>query len=272
MRQMISEPVTEFQPTKYTVGALDRALGLLEALAVAPDQQLIGLAEQVGLNKATAFRHLKVLERRGYVTQDPASKRYGLGPRLIELGFTAHGQLTLPRVAGSTMRALRDKYNETVHLGVLIGGEVVHVEALPSTHTLTMASSVGERSHVHATALGKCLVAWLDPAAIDSVLASDGLAKHTASTITDPAELIDHLARVRAQGYAIDDGESSNGIRCLSAPIRGGHGDVIGAVSVSGPAERLTKRRVAGMRDEVLRSAEEISRRCGWAPGAGDRR
>jgi DNA-binding IclR family transcriptional regulator len=265
---MVSDHAIKFHDRKpdYSVGALERALHVLEALAERPDVPLVELAAAVGLNKATAFRHLKVLEGRGYVVQDPLTKRYSLGPRLLGLGYTAHQQLTLPKVAAPAMQALRARFNETVHLGVLIDRHVVHIEALASTRTLTMAAGVGERTFAHISSLGKCLLAWARPEVMDAIADDPGLPACTRNTITSREALAAELARTRERGYAVDNEESSKGARCVGAPIRGVDGEVIAALSLSAPAERLTRRKVPAVAAEVVRAGEEISRRYGWQP------
>ncbi len=242
----------------YSVGAVQRALAVLEELARTPDLSAAELARALSIPRGSAFRHLKVLEAAGYVSRDPASGRYGLGPELIHLGFLAQRQLHLPRVAAPTMVALRDRFDETTHLGVLSGGEVVHIEVVPSTHRVQMASRVGERAAPHASGLGKCLLAW------DGAELPEELTALTDRTVTTRAGLEEELARTRERGWALDDEESGLGIRCVAAPIRDHGGDVVGAVSISGPAERLTLDRAVAAAPAVAEAAEEISTRLGW--------
>ncbi len=250
--------------TVYAVGPLDRALDVLEKLAEAPDMPLVDLAAAVGLNKATVFRHLKVLARRGYVTQDPDTKRYALGYRLLDLGFHARTNLHLPRVARSGMAALSATFNETVHLGVLMDNEVVHIAVVPSTHPLKMASEVGERTLVHVSALGKCLMAWQDPDALDALLAGPGLPPVSGRAITSRRAFEQELDTVRTQGFAIDDQESLEGLRCVGAPVRVAGGAVVGALSLSGPVDRVSAARLPEMTDALRAHADQISMLCGW--------
>jgi IclR family transcriptional regulator, KDG regulon repressor len=146
----------------YRVGALEKALLLLETLAEYPDSSLADLSRYLKAPRAGVFRHLKALESAGYVCQREGTKRYVLGPRLIYLGVAARDQMRLPEIARPLMLALRDKFNETTHLGVLSHGEVVHVEVVSSTHPVKMAAEVGEHTLSHCSALGKALLAWSD--------------------------------------------------------------------------------------------------------------
>jgi IclR family transcriptional regulator, acetate operon repressor len=218
--------------TSYEVGPLDRALDLLETLAAAPDSTLVDLAAGAGLNKATAFRHLRVLARRGYVTQDPDTKRYALGYRVLDLGFHARTNLQLPRVGRAGMAALSTTFNETVHLGVRMDNQVVHIAVVPSTHPLKMACEVGERTLIHVSALGKSLLAWEGADAIDALLAGPGL--------------------------------PSVSERCIGAPVRTAGGGVIAAISLSGPVDRVSEARMPAMTQAVRDTADQISTLCGW--------
>jgi IclR family transcriptional regulator, KDG regulon repressor len=254
--------------TSYAVGPLDRALDVLERLAEAPDSTLVELATAAGMNKATVFRHLRVLAKRGYVTQDPDTKRYALGYRLLDLGFHARTNLHLPRVARSGMSSLSATFNETVHLGVRMDNQVVHIAVIPSTHPLKMASAVGERTLIHVSALGKSLMAWEGPDAMDALLDGPGLPPVSQRAVRTRAAFEAELVNVRTKGYAIDDQESLEGLRCVGAPIRAAGGAVIAAISLSGPVDRVSEARMPAMTRAVRATAEEISTLCGWTQEA----
>jgi IclR family acetate operon transcriptional repressor len=246
----------------YALGSLERALLIVETAAREPGLTVTEMAARVGTTKGTAFRHLSVLREWGYLSIND-DKRYSLGPRLLELGYTAHDQLALPRVAIDKMRELRDHFNETVHLGVLIDGDVVHIETVPSTQALKMAAAVGERAFAHVSALGKCLLAWGPADRIDTL--PDPLPQQSPKSLTTREDLLRDLAAVSARGYALDDEESGVGVRCAGAPIFGADGSVIAAISVSGPADRVTHDRVPAIAEELLSTAKHISERCGWS-------
>jgi DNA-binding IclR family transcriptional regulator len=253
-------------PTVYEVGPLDRALDILEELAKVEQIALVDLAAAVRLSKSTAFRHLKVLARRGYVIQDLETKKYALGYGVLQLGYHARRNLHLPKVAHAEMAQLAAEFNETVHLGALIGPEVVHIAVIPSTQSLKMASEIGERTMVHVSSLGKCLIAWEGPEMLDAVLAGPGLPRFSPHSITDREAFERELAQVREQGFALDDQESLVGLRCVGAPVRGVGSTVIGAVSLSGPVDRVSEARLPEITGRVMTAAAQISRRCGWTP------
>ena len=249
----------------YEVAPLDRALDVLEQLAVAEELTLVELASATTLSKTTAFRHLKVLARRGYVEQDPVTKRYRLGYGVLRLGYHARRSLHLPKIADPWLRRLAAEFNETVHLGALAGNEVVHIAVVPSRHVLTMASEIGERTLVHVSSIGKCLIAWNGPEAVDALLADIGLPRMTDRTIVTREAFEQELAKVRAQGYAVDDEESLERLRCVGAPVRAAGGSVIGAISLSGPIDRMRDELAEPMAARVVEVAAEISRQCGWS-------
>jgi DNA-binding IclR family transcriptional regulator len=255
---------------QYRIGSLERALLVLDTLAEVPDASVAQLAQLLGVAKGSVFRHLKVLEANGYVQQSPETKRYSLGPRLLYLGHAARSQLRLPELAAPLMTALRDRFDETVHMGVLSRGEVVHVEVVPSTHPVKMAAEVGDRTWAHVSGLGKVLLAWGGDDAVEFVLRERGLPALTDRTIVDRAGLEAELERVRSRGYAIDDEESADGLRCVAAPVRDGRGAVVCALSLSSPAERLSLEAAEAAAPAVIETADGIARRLGWGGGSSE--
>jgi DNA-binding IclR family transcriptional regulator len=261
---MQNQPNSE--PQRYKIEALERGLLILEALGAAPGASLMELVERLSVPKGSLFRHLQVLEAHGYVARDETSRRYTLGPRLIHLGFSARRQLQLGDVALPFIELLRDRFNETVHVGVLDHGQVVHIQAAASRHAVKMVSAVGERTWAHISALGKALLAWAGPDVLDRVVAESGLPRFTDQTLTTRPELEADLARVRERGYSIDDEESAPGLRCLGAPIRGADGHVLAAVSLSSPADRLSLGDAHAIAPAVRETAAGISVELGWRP------
>jgi IclR family transcriptional regulator, KDG regulon repressor len=248
----------------YRVGVLEKALLLLETLAEYPDSSLADLSRYLQAPRARVFRHLKALEAAGYVSQREGTKRYVLGPRLIYLGMAARDQVRLPEIARRPMVALRDKFNETTHLGVLSHGEVVHVEVASSMHPVKMAAEVGEHTYSHCSALGKVLLAWSDPAVVEAAIEERGLPALSPRTITSPEGLRAELEQIRERGFALDDEESALGLRCVAAPVRDGTNRVVSALSLSSPAGRLSFQDALKLAPTVIETADAISRQLGW--------
>ena len=252
----------------YSIAVLDRALDVLEALAEAPPGDPLGVSEiarRVGATKSAAFRILANLERRGYVGKDPVTARYSLGTRLAYLGERSLGAIDLRAAARPALEALHRQFGETVNLAVREGAEVVYVDMIESAHGLRMAARVGSRDHLHSTALGKAMLAFL-PAAERDRLLQRRLPVRTERTITDPAKLRAELESVRERGVAEDRDENEMGARCLGAAILDHRGDVIGAISVSAPDSRLDDASASAVAAAVAAEADTVTRRLGGHP------
>jgi IclR family KDG regulon transcriptional repressor len=259
------------------VQTLERASFILDILGQSPQGISIkDLSDRMHLPKGTTHRLVSSLSYFGYVRQDQNTKNYFLGFKLVELGNLLLGQLDLRKEAELFLRDLAERTKETVHLVILDGNEIVYLDKLetePHTGGLRMASRVGSRNPAHSCAVGKVLMAHLSEEALARIVEQKGLPKRTGNTITDFNRLKDHMALVRKQGYAIDDEENERGIRCVGAPVFNEAGRVVAAISVSGPAFRVTKKTVQeNLKKEVMETALRISQRLGfksrtWRPG-----
>jgi IclR family KDG regulon transcriptional repressor len=220
------------------------------------------------LPKGTIHRILSSLSYFGYIRQDPETKIYFLGLKLMDLNAQLSNQLDFRKVAEPILRDLADRTQLTAHLVVIDRNEIVYVdkvEAQQPAGGLKMASRVGSRNPIHSSAVGKVLLSYFPEEAMEDFLLKKGLPRRTANTITDPDCFRDHLKIVRSQGYAIDDEENEKGIRCLGAPIFDGKGRPVAAISVSGSVFQVTKKNVHDvMKGEVMAAAAEISRRLGF--------
>lgn len=237
------------QPTR-AVESVDRALRLLQELAEhGSGATLSELATTTGLPKSSLHRTLGALQERGFATQRDDG-RYLLGAEVLRIAFGFHDRLDLRVLLRPTLERLRATLNETVHVGVLDGPDVVYVDKLESTRPLSLTSKIGGRNPAHATAVGKALLAWAYPtqaAVIEWTSRVGPLARRTPRTIVDPGHLAKELARVRADGFARDLEESETGVRCLATPVFFGSTVPVAAVSVAAPKDRLS----TGMMPEV---------------------
>ncbi|MBI4966249.1 MAG: IclR family transcriptional regulator [Desulfomonile tiedjei] len=253
------------------VQTIERISAILDLVGENPEGTSIrAISSQLGLPKGTVHRLLSSLTYFGYIRQDAVSRNYFLGLKLLDLAGLVKSQLDLRKIAEPLLHALADKSRETVHMVVWDRGEVVYIEKmeppLEMVGGLRMASRVGSRNPAHSCAVGKILLSYLTEDELRDFISEKGLTARTANTITDETALKKELRTIRTQGYAIDDEENENGIRCVGAPILGASGRAVAAVSVSGPAFRLTKRVVRdALRQEIVETAEEISRRLGYA-------
>ena len=236
------------------VRALARGLRLLEALA-GSDRPLgvVEVARVSELSAATAHRLLATLNSEGYVRQDATHGSYRLGPRLFALAAAAESDLTgLRSRALPVMRALRDDLGETVNLAVLDRGHVIFVDQVESDRPLRAFNRIGNRVPAHGSAAGKVLLAHEPRRVLDEIASGPPLAALTASTVTSPGDFVAHLAAVKQQGFAYDLGEHDEDVICVAAPIPPSGGRAAGAISVSGPAERMRRNQLEAIGATVV--------------------
>ena len=251
----------------YSINAVDRTLAILTALAGGGPNgmPLTEVAREVGLSESTTLRYLSSLGSHDCVIRNEDSGRYSLGLRLFQLGQSAVGAQDVRRIALPYMESLLERYRETVNLGAWRGSRLVIVDALESTQSIRRGACVGEIDQWGVSALGKAILATLDPEralALASIAHSE---RYTPRTITKDEDLIADLARVRERGYAIDDEEFEDGLRCVGAAIHDHSGRPIYALSISGAAARMSIEATHQMGRDVLAAARAISTELGSA-------
>jgi IclR family KDG regulon transcriptional repressor len=233
------------------------------------------VSAQLDLPKGTVHRLLSSLIYVGYIRQDAGSRNYFLGLKLLDLGGLVASQLDLRKIAGPLLHALADKSKETVHMVVWDQDEVVYIEKVepPSDMGgLRMASRIGSRNPAHSCAVGKVFLSYFSPTELENFILRKGLPARTSNTITDRVALTQELETIREQGYALDNEENEEGIRCIGAPVMGESGTPVAAISVSGPSFRVTKKIAQEiLRKRIVETAAEISRRLGYG-GAANRK
>lgn len=255
----------------YTAPAVEAALSILETLGTAYEMGVTDLARKLGLGKSSVYRLLATLARRGYVEKNPQSERYRLTYRLFAVASPAADRFGLREAAHPVMQRLAARTGETVNLGVLDGTRVVNLHKVESRHFLRLHLDVAGGVPAHATALGKVLLAALEPAELARRLRGRRLEALTRRTIRDRRTLGKALGRVREQGFAVDDEECSLGLRCVAAPILDHRGSVAAALSISGPTHRLPDPVLPRLAESVRAAAREVSQRLGYpSPGIGN--
>lgn len=229
------------------------------------------IASQIRGHPSTTYRLLVVLEKYGFARRDPRTGRYGIGLRLAELGYLALGQIELRAIAHPTLQRLMEVTEETIHLMLLDGDKGIYVDRVESPQRVRVASSLGERQYLHCSAVGKSLMAFLPEERLATNLATR-LARVTSNTITSPSVLRQHLAEVRRRGYAIDDCETEDSVRCVGAPIFDHSEQVLASISISGPAYRLDLQKLKAWGPLVRQAALEISSLLGYRTTGGQER
>jgi len=238
------------------VQTVDRALDVIEALAARSAPLGVSeIARHTGLPQGTVHRLLLALQARGYVRRD-SERKYAIGAAAMRFSEAAHQALVV--AARPYLLRLVDLCGETTNLAVLEDVQMVYVAQSPSPHTLRIFAEVGRRVPLHSTAVGKVALAGLPPARARELLTKAGMPARTARTITDTEQMMSELAHVREQGFAIDDEEQEQGVRCVAVPLRDGDG-VVAALSVSGPGERFTLHRATSLAAAMAEVASAFS-------------
>lgn len=243
----------------YELHSLDRAFSALEVLGKSElPLSLTEICCAMRLHKSTAHRTLMVLERWGLIERT-SGNRFRLGMKLYELGIRAVDQSDLRSRTHSISRKLSLELGETVHLGVLQGSSVVYLDKVDPSHRFRMACRVGISNPAYCTSMGKAILAFQPAGRAAQSIAKYRFAPYTPRTLRSPEALLRSLAGVRRRGYAIDDEEIESGIRCIGAPILDENGLPIAAVSVSGPAARITSQTLPEIALRLLHCCAEIA-------------
>lgn len=247
--------------------SLDRGLAVLFAVADSPTgtASLAECTESLGHSKATTLRMLQTLARRDLLTYDAAAGVYGLGPATIALGAQYLRRTDIRKIAKPHMQRLVETTNETAHLGVLRGPNVVYVEVVENEEPIRLFSRVGDAIAAHASSTGKALLAWLDTDDIASRL-PDSLAARTPRTITSVDDLLDEFRRSKERGYTSDIQENREGVTGYGVPIFDHDDRVVAAVSLGGPSDRITPDLEPTLTDELRKTARAISLELGADP------
>lgn len=244
--------------------SVERGLALLELLSESPEGlRLKDLARAAVLPESTAHRLMQTLTLLGYTYRNSDSDIYHLTPKLYNMGRSVQGEAGLIVVAGPYLNELRNLTHETTHLAVLSGLQVETVASVLSDEKNVVASPVGEKHPLHASAVGKCLVAYADADVTRSITERCDFAAYTSKTITSANAFRAELAAVRKHGYALDLDEFEEGIRCAAAPILNHRGDVVVSVGISGPSVRLTDQRIQELASILVEVADRISHAVG---------
>lgn len=240
------------------VQSVDRALDILELLAARPGTLgVTEIAREVGLPAGTTHRLLVALSARGWVRQDPG-RRYGVGPAAQRVGDASSRELAT--LAQPALRAAVEATGETANIAGLEGDVMVYLAQSPSPHTLRIFAEVGRRVPLHSTAVGKVVLAGMDPARAGRLLRGRDLVARTPATLTVVEDVEEELQRVREQGYALDDEEQELGVRCVAVPVVAGGWGVL-ALSVSGPTERMTRERATSSVPRLQQIAGDLAER-----------
>jgi IclR family transcriptional regulator, acetate operon repressor len=245
--------------------AVERALAMLEA--VAEESEGLSNAElsrRLQIPKSSASYILRTLATQGYLNRDGESGKYRVGLKILSLSRGALSGIDVREVALPIMRHLVEKTNLTCHLAILDGPDAVYIEKVEPTGFIRMDTWVGRRMRVHATSVGKALVAYIPQPRLEKIFAERGLEKRTAKTITTLPKLLKDLDRVRTQGYAVDDEENNLGARCLGAPVFNQQGAIEASIGLSGTTNQVNPQTFPRLVEELKDAARHVSMQLGY--------
>lgn len=258
--------MVEAQEATGRIQSLQRAVLLLKAFdGDAPELGVSELSRAVSLPKSTVARFLSTMEYEGLVERVPHSEKYRLGFLLVRLAGNVTHFSDLRGVAQPVLVRLSESSQESVHVGILDGAEVVNVEQIAGPHLIRETNWIGRRTPLHCAANGKAMLAFQAEQLIARVLAGP-LPRITPLTITNPRLIRAELAEIRERGFSRTLGEVEEGLNGVAAPIRSRDGVVFAAVSVSGPSYRVPPARLDELGALVIAAAAEISARLGFRP------
>ena len=250
---------------KKTIQSIDRALQVLELFSLEkPEWGVTEISKALNIYKSNVHNILSTFAEKGFVKKDSKTDKYKLGIKFFELGSVVIKNVDLRRIAHPHIEKLSKEFNETVHLGVLDEGRVVSIEREESNKGLCSHIEIGKRTPLHCTAVGKAIMAYLSEDKINFIIKEKGLEKYTENTITNKEELEKEFLKIRKQGYAVDNMEHEEGVRCVAGPIRDYNGKVIASMSVSGPAFRIDKSNIPNIAKKVKEYCDCISEEMGY--------
>jgi DNA-binding IclR family transcriptional regulator len=250
--------VSEPRSGKYSVPVVQSTFRILEELSRAEALGVSELAERTRIPKSTVFRILNTLHDLGYLVRD-SERTYMVSFALAQLGSNEGTSTGLRNLALPYMLDLRKQYGETVNLGVLNLDKVMYAEVVPSEFALRLQETRGATVLIHASALGKAILAFSPPGLVRTLIQGRKLELVTQNTICDTGEFMMELKRVRATGFAFDRGETSLLACCVAAPILSANGIAAAAISISGPASRFNPRKDSAVIASLLQACTEIS-------------
>ena len=241
---------------KHPVRTTEKTLQLVEALRESEGAGVTELADRVDMGKSAVHNHLSTLREHGYVVKEGDTYRTGL--KFLEVGGQRRNRMRLYDAAESKVNELAHRSGELCNLLTEERGVGVYLYRAKGDDAVDLDTYAGRRTHLHNTALGKAVLAYLPRSRVEEILDRRGLPAETDNSITDRGALFEELDRVRDRGYAVDDEERLAGLRCVAVPIRTSDGRVLGAISVSSPRSRMKGDRLAHDLPEMVQNAANV--------------
>jgi len=224
------------------------------------------IAKMLNMDPGTVAGLVYTLKLNNYLDQNPDNRKYRLGMKLAERAAVLLEHIDLRKIAAPYLEELRQWSGESINLAIRDHNEVVYIERLFGHHSLGIRSELGKRARLHSTALGKAILASMNPEKTQAILTNYEFITVTPKTITNSKDFLEELERVRKIGYAIDEEENELGGRCLAAPVFNNDGTPVAAVSISVPIQRLPREKIIEYGTRIKEAALDISRNLGYFP------
>ncbi len=242
-----------------TIKSLDRAMEVFEFLSEAQGKPLTSIAEEMGQSPATVYRILVTLEGRGLVEFDTEEQLWHIGAQAFVIGARFLRRTSLVDRARPILRKLMEETGETANLGIEKEGHVLFLSQVETHASIRAFFPPGTLSQMHASGIGKALLAQMESSRLDRLLATTRLEVFTDHTITDHEALKQDLAAIRTQGFAVDNEEKNAGMRCIAAPVFDMNREAIAGISVSGPTSRISEQEISQLSRPVMEAARALT-------------
>lgn len=251
------------QDNQY-LSSVKNALRILKSFTMDdPEKKVSDLSLSLGLNKSTVSRTMATLASEGFVYKNPETKKYRLGFSILSLSSVVNSSIDVYQESQPVLMKLVDAIGETAHISVLDKLEVVYLSKVECNHPVRFLTHVGKHNPPYSTSSGKVLLAYSGEELIEQVI-EKGLQKFTKHTITDPQKLRTSLQQIRENGFAFSIEEFTEGVTSVAAPIFDYKGNIIAALSIVGPIQRIQPHKISGYAKKTIQAGLEISRRMGY--------
>ncbi|WP_422021440.1 HTH-type transcriptional regulator BhcR [Roseibium sp.] len=249
-----------------TIKSLDRAMAVFEHLSTQSGVSLSALSDQTGESTATLYRILFTLETRGLVELDQAQQLWHIGPAAFIVGARFLRRTSLVERARPILRELMEETGETANLGIQKGDQVLFVSQVETHASIRAFFPPGSLSPLHASGIGKALLAFMPDTQCEKILKSSKRERFTSYTLCDAALLKADLAQAQTRGYSIDGEEKNLGMRCIAAPVFNHYGEIAAGLSISGPTSRVTEDKIQSFGSAVMSAARRLTSALGGEP------
>jgi len=255
----------EFEGNNYKVKSVDLAFDILFKISEKKSLSLPKISEIFKIKEKKVQGILETLLKRGYLSFNKKNNTYSLGIKNFEVGQAYLDNLDLRKLAKGYLKYIAEKFNETVYLAVRSNFEIVYMDSYEVNRTVSVKSRLGKLLPMYASASGKVHLADMSETELEEFFKEVELKKYTPKTITDKEILKKHIEEVKRNGYAIDDEEWEEEVRCLSVPVKNYKNNVVAAITISAPSFRVSKEKLINeVKDEMIKKAEELSRELGY--------